>query len=553
MKIGFVRLFAATLCLVLMLSGCKRGGEDFSSADYTSTPAITDYIESPPITSSSSSPEVTDTPIDPIPSREQSGTVVDSNTLTVKKGCQNGIDVSKWQGKIDWAKVKNSNIDFAIIRIGYRAENGNIYKDDYADYNLQQAEKNGIPTGVYFFSSAKNTAEAVEDANWTTNAIAGYPVSLVAWDCEGFKDSDSRMYGMTAKDRTDCAVAYINKVSAAGYDTACYASANDLTASVFETERLEAITKIWVAHYPDIAYPQTAAPAYNGKYDLWQHTDSGKVSGVKGDCDLVVSFYKIKSAAAKNADKRPQNVDAPSEEDKIYQSANEQVTAKDYVNLRSLASTSAEVVGELKNGEVATRTGIGTNGWSRLEYSGKTVYAISSYLTTDLSYTPPTSSESDGFTPTDDSVTAKDETNLRESPNTNSPILGTIKNGEFVKRTGINEVTGWSRLEYGGKIAYAVTRLLTDKVNEVSSIPETPSSQTETTYRQTFKDVNEQVTAKSETNLRDKPSLEDSIVIYCLKNGETVTRTGIGDMGWSRLEYGGQTVYAVTSYLQVIE
>ncbi len=560
MKSSCSRLFAVTLCLLMILSGCKRGGEPLSSADYDSsfTETVDSSAASQTETSTSSevsskpTPSTEAPPIDPIPSREQSGTAVDSNKLTVKKGCQNGIDVSKWQGKIDWAKVKNSNIQFAIIRIGYRAENGNIYKDDYADYNLQQAEKNGILTGVYFFSSAINTAEATADAKWTAEAIAGYPVSLVVWDCEGFKNSDSRMYGMTTEERTDCAVTFINSIKACGYDTAFYASVNDLTDSAFSADRLEAITKIWVAHYPDIPYPQTAAPAYSGKYDLWQHTDKGSVSGVGGDCDLVVSFFEMAAAKPKNASARPNDVAAPSEADKIYQSVNEQVTAKDYVNLRDSASTSGNTVGTLKNGEVATRTGIGTNGWSRLDFGGKTVYAVSSYLTTDLSYTTPVSSQADGVAPKDDNITAKDETNLREGPTTDSPVVGTLKNGEFIKRTAVNETTGWSRLEYGGKTVYAVTRLLTDKVNEVSSVIETPSSKTQTVYEQTFRDVSELVTAKNETNLRDKATTEGSNVVHCLKNGETVTRTGIGDKGWSRLEFGGQTVYAVTSYLEIV-
>ena len=66
----------------------------------------------------------------------------------LQQGKSNGIDISKWQGKIDWNKVKKSQIDFAYIRIGYRGENGVIYKDDNADYNIQQAQKAGILVGV---------------------------------------------------------------------------------------------------------------------------------------------------------------------------------------------------------------------------------------------------------------------------------------------------------------------------------------------------------------------------------------------------------------------
>ena len=95
---------------------------------------------------------------------DEIGADVDVSELVADKDKTNGIDVSKWQGKIDWQKVKESGIDFAFIRIGYRGENGTIYKDDNADYNIQQAQKAGVLVGVYFFSTAVSTAEAVEEA-----------------------------------------------------------------------------------------------------------------------------------------------------------------------------------------------------------------------------------------------------------------------------------------------------------------------------------------------------------------------------------------------------
>ena len=116
----------------------------------------------------------------------ESGAEVNAEKLEIKKGVANGVDVSKWQGKIDWARVKRSGIDFAIIRIGFRGENGIIYKDDCADYNIQQADKAGLLVGVFFFSPAKPAAEAEEEAKWTANAIAGYPISYpVVYDMRG--------------------------------------------------------------------------------------------------------------------------------------------------------------------------------------------------------------------------------------------------------------------------------------------------------------------------------------------------------------------------------
>ena len=153
---------------------------------------------------------------------------------------------------------------------------------------------------------------------------------------------------------------------------------------------------------------------------------------------------------------------------------NDTVTAKDVSNLRSTPSTSEEgnVVGQLKNGETLTRTGRNDDtGWSRLNYNGQTVYAVSAYLTTDTSYKTPTVpgnsnrvSTQDGrvivFVDCDDYITPKDLINLRTEPSTSegeSTVRTQVRNGTNLHRTGYSEASGWSRVEYNGEILYAVT------------------------------------------------------------------------------------------------
>ena len=152
----------------------------------------------------------------------------------------------------------------------------------------------------------------------------------------------------------------------------------------------------------------------------------------------------------------------------------ETVTAKDVSNLRSTPYTgdNANVVGQLKNGETLTRTGRNdSTGWSRLEYNGQTVYAVSAYLTTDLTYKTPEKpsdpnrvSTQDGrvivFTDCDDYITPKDLINLRTEPSTSegeSTVRTQVRNGTNLHRTGYSEGSGWSRVEYNGEILYAVT------------------------------------------------------------------------------------------------
>ena len=148
------------------------------------------------------------------------------------------------------------------------------------------------------------------------------------------------------------------------------------------------------------------------------------------------------------------------------------------------------------------------------------------------------------FTFVNKSVTAKETTNLRSAPNTDSSqVVYTLKSGEFVTQTGTS-TSGWARLEYNGKTVYAIESYLSQEVVSVK-----PDS-TVTEYDMEFDLVNDTVTAKEETYLRTSPSTSESQVVYTLKNGETIKRTGISKRGWSRLELNGQVVYAVTSLLQ---
>ncbi|MBE6750563.1 MAG: hypothetical protein E7560_05310 [Ruminococcaceae bacterium] len=537
MNFNIKRIISLLLAVLLSVSvvACKEKAE---SETESSLPVNTDFNIAEQ--DDTKDPENTEN------TQIEDGAKVDFSAIQVKKGVQNGIDVSKWQGKIDWQKVKNAGIDFAIIRIGYRAENGQLYRDSNADYNIQQAQKAGILVGVYFFSTAINQVEATEEANWTVSVVKGYQISYpVVYDCEGFKNSDSRMYSLTADQRTQNALSFLETVTKAGYDGMFYGSKSDLTDNTaFNTAQIAQKYKIWVAQYKNPPYPQSQKPDYNGRYDMWQYTNKGIVSGVEGNCDMVVSYFEKGLEQPKDSNAEIITAEPPkTEEELLYTDVNEDVTAKNEVNLRSGAGSNFDVVTLLKNGTVIKRTGIGKNGWSRLNLNGQTVYAITSYLTTDLNTKPepkPDIVDGNTFTAINDSVTAKQEVNLRLSPTTSGQIAGVLKNGTVLQRTATSN-KGWSRLIYEGQTVYAVSSYLTTDLSYKPPVDDGIKTE--------FQAVNEQVTAKNETNLRTLPSVTDSQVVYTLKNGEYITRTGISANGWSRLEYNGQTVYAVSSYL----
>lgn len=171
---------------------------------------------------------------------------------------------------------------------------------------------------------------------------------------------------------------------------------------------------------------------------------------------------------------QPDNADQPME----FSQVNDTVTAKDVTNLRSTPGPMDEntVVGQLMNGETLARTGINeTYGWSRLEYDGQIVYAVTNFLTTDLSYKTPVVAQNpnrvstqDGriivFTDCNDMITPKEYVNLRTEPSTSegdTTVRCQINHGETLHRTGYSQDSGWSRVEYNGEVLYVVSSMVT--------------------------------------------------------------------------------------------
>jgi len=475
-----------------------------------------------------------------------------------------GIDVARYQGTIRWAEAAASGVDFAMVRVGMRGmAEGEISPDSNARYNLQEAEKNGVKLGVYFFSTAISKEEAVEEADWTADFIAQYPITYpVVYDCEGFTDMESRQYGMSKTERTDIALAFLKRIEQRGYEGMFYAAKNELQdETLWETSRIEKHYKIWVAQFPGDADPAVHTSSYTGDHQMWQYTMEGSVPGISQPVDMNVAYFGY-DGVEKPKDETPPAEAFPDVEALMdFTEVNEEVTAKVETNLRDIPSqdTDSTVLYTLKNGEIATRIAVSSSGWSKVTFNGNTYYAVTSYLTTDLNYSADAAGEAgeDGiktvFTPVNQEVTAKNVVNLRKLPSVeheDATVVAQLKNGDVATCVGVSD-NGWSKLEYKGETCYAVTSYLTPVGDgELPSQPEDDGIQTQ------FEEINDLVTAKVEVNLRSLPSVEDPdcVVVASLKNGEVVTRTGINrDVGWSRVEYNGQTLYCVSSYLMAAE
>ena len=192
-----------------------------------------------------------------------------------------GIDVSKWNGTIDWNAVKNSGVSYVIIRCGYRGSTqGALIEDPKFEKNIKGATAAGLKVGVYFFTQAINEVEAVEEASMVLGLIKNYKISYpVFLDVES---SGGRADGLNSATRTKVIKAFCETIENSGYTAGIYAN-----KSWFEKKMdVSQLTKykIWLAQY-------ASTPTYTkSKIDIWQYKSTGKVSGISGNVDLNISY-----------------------------------------------------------------------------------------------------------------------------------------------------------------------------------------------------------------------------------------------------------------------
>lgn len=203
-----------------------------------------------------------------------------------------GIDVSSHNGNIDWGRVKAAGVQFAMIRCGYRGYlTGKIVTDATFDYNIENAFKNGINVGLYFYSTATTETEAIEEAAYVVELIkkkeaAGVVLSFpVAYDFEEFynKDERTRAKNLSAAQISKNTDAYLSYIKSQGYKPMLYAGKNPV--GVFWQPWVVSKYDYWLAHY-------TEATEYTGKFFMWQYTSDGAVPGISGRVDLDICGFE---------------------------------------------------------------------------------------------------------------------------------------------------------------------------------------------------------------------------------------------------------------------
>jgi len=348
-----------------------------------------------------------------------------------------GIDVSYVQGDIDWKQVKASGINFAMIRVGFRGMvSGKIVEDKYFDANMKGAIANNINVGVYFFSMAKNSTEALEEAKWVTNKIKNYDISYpVAIDIEVF--NKYRLKDISYATMTNNAIVFCNYIKKQGYTPIIYSYYNAFN-NYFDTAKFSGY-RIWLAQYNDTA-------TYKGNYHMWQYTSKGIVPGIDTRVDLNVAYFSITNDSSKKA-----NITGISQSGNIndvsFISMNMNTTLTKTVTLRSSPYLNyPNKAGTLDKGTRITVTGINDD-FIRIVYDNNVFYVndINSFV---YNY------ENILFTEEYKGVITNKSINLLYKPY-NYLKNNTYKNlssGTEIKVVGIS--TNYTKIEYENNIYY---------------------------------------------------------------------------------------------------
>ena len=191
-----------------------------------------------------------------------------------------GIDVSAYQGDVNWNEVAASGIEFALIRVGYRGYGtGKIVEDTYGRENLRDANLAGLKVGAYFFSQALNEEEVKEEVDFLLNIIKDYEITMpVIFDWEYVNDT-ARTAGMDPRTLTDLNLYFCDLMEEAGYQPMLYFNSHQAKNLMYLYELED--YPFWLAYYNNrMRYPH--------RFEMWQYTCTGRVPGIKGDVDINI-------------------------------------------------------------------------------------------------------------------------------------------------------------------------------------------------------------------------------------------------------------------------
>ncbi|WP_294909137.1 glycoside hydrolase family 25 protein [uncultured Ruminococcus sp.] len=290
-------LIASAMILSAALCGCSEENNNNNNSSSQTATAATDTT----VKTTGNKIHINDSTLGEIWITELDGVPVnklDNNNFSAdsnlkyynengKAASSEGIDVSSYSGNIDWKKVKESGIDFAMIRVGGRGygEKGEMYTDERALEYINGAKAEGIKVGAYFFSQAVSTEEAIEEADYVKTVLGDIKLDYpVAYDWEIIKDDDARTDSVSASQATECARAFCDRVKELGYTPILYSPSRELYFK-YDLSRLADID-IWYCEYANV-------PTFYYEFSMWQYSATGTIDGIEGAVDLNICFTNV--------------------------------------------------------------------------------------------------------------------------------------------------------------------------------------------------------------------------------------------------------------------
>ncbi len=425
---------------------------------------------------------------------------------------EKGIDVSKWNGNIDWKSVKNSGIDYVIIRAGY----GSSTVDPQFKNYVEGAKNAGLKIGVYWFSYATNAANAKIEAQKCLDTLAPYKNSItypVFFDFEYESVNYANKNGVTVTKNlaTQMANEFLNTIKSQGYTTGIYTN-KDFSNTYFSSDLLYS-NNLWVAQY-------SSTNTFNKPYNMWQYSETGRVPGISGNVDLNYTCLKMNNSNSTNNDN---TTNTPS-------TSSEKGVTTDNLNFRKEASTSSSIITTIPKNTTIEIIDKSISGWYKVKYQNNTGYVSSKYVklnSDDSSANTPSTSIEKGVT--------TGNLNFRKEPSISSSIISTIPRNTTIEIID-KSTSGWYKVKYQNNTGYVSSKYI--QLNSNNNTTNTPSTSTE-----------KGVTTDN-LNFRKSASTSSSIIATIPKN-TTIEIIDKSTSGWYKVKYKNSTGYVSSQYVKL--
>ena len=427
-----------------------------------------------------------------------------------------GIDVSQWQGTINWKKVKADGISFVFIRCSYTSlKSFNLHTDPKFKANVTAAAAAGLKVGVYHYSGATSATEAKKEANYVLKVIKPYKSKItlpVMFDYEPGARVTANYKKTSKTTRTKYATTFCNAAKAAGYTSGVYCSTSWFP-DYFNISSLSSYSN-WDAHW-------ATKNTYTGAYDFWQYSSKGKISGIGGsvDCNFWYTNTKIAGAATDNG---AFTGDATPKPEAASTALTTPYVTTSSVNYRMAPGTSGTKAGTLAKGTVINlvygyHKTVNGEKWYKFNYNGHAYYIHEDYVDREV---------------LQNHIAAQDLT-YHASASTSAAAKGTFSDGTKVQvvQGGSQTANGtqWHKVKVGSSYYYATAKHLTPAETFMASA------------------------AKKNVNVRTKAGTDQKKATYIytgtpvtVVNGKAVAVSG---ERWEQVKIGSKYYYILGSYL----